>query len=40
MLIHLNGKFTMTGPHCQLLCVGQPMRQTYLYLWYPLFQIL
>jgi hypothetical protein len=28
----------LTGPHCQFRGVGQDMKQTYLYLWYPLFQ--
>ena len=28
----------LTGPHCQFLGVGQGMKQTYLYLWYALFQ--
>ena len=28
----------LTGIHCQFRGVGQGMRQTYLYLWYPLFQ--
>jgi hypothetical protein len=27
-----------TAPHCQFRGVGQGMKQTYLYLWYPLFQ--
>ena len=46
MLLHvpINGKFTMgkcsflTDPHCPFRGVGQGMKQTYLYLWYPLFQ--
>ena len=29
----------LTTPHCQLRGVGQGMKQTYLYLWYPLFQV-
>ena len=28
----------LTDPHCQIRGVGQGMKQTYLYLWYPLFQ--
>ena len=28
----------LTTPHCQFRCVGQGMKQTYLCLWYPLFQ--
>jgi hypothetical protein len=28
----------LTGPHCQFSDVGQGMKKTYLYLWYPLFQ--
>jgi hypothetical protein len=28
----------LTAPHCQFRGVGQGMKQTYLYLWYPLFQ--
>ena len=28
----------LTEPHCRLRGVGQGMKQTYLYLWYPLFQ--
>jgi hypothetical protein len=28
----------LTNPHCRFRCVGQGMKQTYLYLWYPLFQ--
>jgi hypothetical protein len=28
----------LTAPHCQLRGVGQGMKLTYLYLWYPLFQ--
>ena len=28
----------LTYPHCQFRVVGQCMKQTYLYLWYPLFQ--
>jgi hypothetical protein len=27
-----------TDPHCRFRGVGQGMKQTYLYLWYPLFQ--
>ena len=50
MLLHMNGKFTigklkssrkvsfLTAPRCQFRGVGQGMKQTYLYLWYPLFQ--
>jgi hypothetical protein len=37
MLLHINGKF-LTAPHCQFRGAGQGMKQTYLYLWYPLFQ--
>jgi hypothetical protein len=29
----------LTAPHCQFRCVGQGMKQTYLHLWYPLFQV-
>ena len=29
----------LTTPHCQLRGVGQGINQTYLYLWYPLFQV-
>ena len=29
----------LTAPHCQFRGVGQSIRQTYLYLWYPLFQV-
>ena len=28
----------LTAPHCLFWGVGQEMKQTYLYLWYPLFQ--
>ena len=28
----------LTDPHCQFRGVGQSMKQTYLYLWYPSFQ--
>ena len=28
----------LTGPHYKFRGVGQGMKQTYLYLWYPLFQ--
>ena len=28
----------LTAPHCQFLDVDKGMKQTYLYLWYPLFQ--
>jgi hypothetical protein len=28
----------LTDPHCRFRSVGQGMKQTYLYLWYPLFQ--
>jgi hypothetical protein len=28
----------LTAPHFQVRGVGQDMKQTYLYLWYPLFQ--
>jgi hypothetical protein len=28
----------LTAPHCQFRGVGQGMKYTYLYLWYPLFQ--
>jgi aspartyl/asparaginyl beta-hydroxylase (cupin superfamily) len=28
----------LTAPHCQFRDVCQGMKQTYLYLWYPLFQ--
>ena len=28
----------LTSPHCQFRGVGQGMKQTYLYLWNPLFQ--
>jgi hypothetical protein len=28
----------LTAPHCQFLGVDKGMKQTYLYLWYPLFQ--
>jgi hypothetical protein len=28
----------LTAPHCRFRGVGQYMKQTYLYLWYPLFQ--
>jgi hypothetical protein len=28
----------LTDPHCWFRGVGQGMKQTYLYLWYPLFQ--
>jgi len=28
----------LTAPHCQFRGVDQGMKQTYLYLWYPLFQ--
>jgi hypothetical protein len=28
----------LTAPHCRFRGVGQGMKQTYLYLWYPLFQ--
>jgi hypothetical protein len=28
----------LTAPHCQFRGVGQGMKQTYLYVWYPLFQ--
>jgi hypothetical protein len=28
----------LTSPHCQYQGLGQGMMQTYLYLWYPLFQ--
>ena len=50
MLLHKNGRFTMGKlksslcrkvplPHCLFRGVGQDMMQTYLYLWYPLFQV-
>ena len=29
----------LTAPHCQSRGVGQGMKQTYLYLWCPLFQV-
>ena len=29
---------SLQTPSCQLRGVGQGMKQTYLYLWYPLFQ--
>ena len=29
----------LIAPHCQFWGVGQGMKQTYLYLWYPLFQV-
>ena len=50
MFLHINEKFTMgnhlfyrkvlflTGLHGQLRGEGQGMKQTYLHLWYPLFQ--
>ena len=50
MLLHINGKWEnlnnlfcrkvsfLTAPHCQFQGVGQGMKQTYLYLWYSLFQ--
>jgi hypothetical protein len=28
----------LTNPHCRFRGVGQGIKQTYLYLWYPLFQ--
>ena len=28
----------LTAPHCQFRGVGQGLKQTYMYLWYPLFQ--
>ena len=28
----------LTAPHCQFRGVGQGIKDTYLYLWYPLFQ--
>jgi hypothetical protein len=28
----------LTDPHCRFRGLGQGMKQTYLYLWYPLFQ--
>jgi hypothetical protein len=28
----------LTGSHCQFRGVGKGMKQTFLYLWYPLFQ--
>jgi hypothetical protein len=28
----------LTDPHCRFLGVGQGMKQTYVYMWYPLFQ--
>ena len=28
----------LTAPHCRVRGVGQDMKQTYLCLWYPLFQ--
>ena len=28
----------LSAPHCQFRGVGQGMKQTYLYMWYPLFQ--
>jgi hypothetical protein len=28
----------LTSPHCQFRGLGQGVKQTYLYLWYPLFQ--
>jgi hypothetical protein len=28
----------LSAPHCPFWSVGQGMKQTYLYLWYPLFQ--
>jgi hypothetical protein len=30
----------LTTTHCQFRGAGQGMKQTYLYLWYPLFQVL
>ena len=51
MLLHINGKWEnlnnlfcrnvsfLTALHCQFRGVGQGMKQTYLYLWYPLFQV-
>ena len=48
MLLHMNGKFTMgklkylfcrkVRSHFQFRGEDQGMKQTYLYLWYPLFQ--
>ena len=29
----------LTAPHCQFRGIGQGMKQIYLYLWYPLFQV-
>jgi len=28
----------LTAPHCEVRCVGQGIKQTYLHLWYPLLQ--
>ena len=51
MLLHINGKWEnlnnlfcrnvsfLTALHCQFRGVGQGMKQTYLTLWYPLFQV-
>jgi hypothetical protein len=38
-IMFFGGKVSfLTAPHCQFRGVGQGMKQTYLYLWYPLFQ--
>jgi hypothetical protein len=29
----------LTAPHCQFRGVGQGMKQTYMYMWYLLFQV-
>jgi hypothetical protein len=34
----LSYSFVLNLPHCQFQGAGQGMKQTYLYLWYPLFQ--
>ena len=34
----LSQRLVLTAPHCQFRGVGQGMKRTYLYLWYPLFQ--
>jgi hypothetical protein len=45
MLLHIDGKFKMkklksslNRPNCPFRGVGQGVKQTYLYLWYNLFQ--
>jgi hypothetical protein len=48
-MLHIHGKWEslnnlfcrnvsfLTAPHCQFRGVGQGMKHTYLYLWYPFF---